>query len=298
MIYKPHHSTKAELKEYIRKGYRIAALFSRPDLTPRQGDLYFKQTFDPDTNQSYHHISQETADHIAQLLSYSPDQLATLPSGSNMGLSCGNPLSFANLQPNQNVLDLGCGGGIDSFLAGPQVAPQGKVIGIDMTPEMITKARNNKAKYFELQNLNNVEFRLAEFEHLPIPNQSIDVIISNGAISLSPSQSQAWSEIARVLKPKGHIAIADIALIDDLPTDTLHIAEDLVGSTTGAIPIKTYMNNMLAAGLKNITMAKHSIYVDSLHELKHERYDQLQALLPKGAKPSDVISTYHITATK
>ena len=142
-----------------------------------------------------------------------------------MGLSCGNPTAIASLKHGEVVLDLGAGGGFDSFIAGGKVGTFGHVIGVDMTPEMVAKARKNILSYHERTGLDNVEFRLGEIEHLPVADASVDVVISNCVINLSPNKPQIWREIARVLKPGGRVAVSDLALLKLLPSAVAEMIE-------------------------------------------------------------------------
>ncbi|GIW74755.1 MAG: hypothetical protein KatS3mg103_1277 [Phycisphaerales bacterium] len=154
-----------------------------------------------------------SATQVAQAVGYDAQQLDALPEGANLGLSCGNPTAIAGLRPGQVVLDLGSGAGMDCFLAGPRVGPTGRAIGVDMTPQMLARARANIAEYRARTGLDNVEFRLGEIEHLPVADASVDVVLSNCVINLSPDKPAVWREIVRVLKPGGTVAISDLALL-------------------------------------------------------------------------------------
>lgn len=181
---------------------------------------------------------------VAEAFGYTAEELASIPAEANMGLSCGNPTATANLRPGEVVADLGSGGGIDVFLAAKKVGPTGRAIGIDITPAMVERARAAAAK----QGLSNVEFHLATIETLPLPDASVDCVISNCVINLTPDKNAVLREIYRVLKPGGRVAVSDIALKKELPAD---LGADLlayVGCVAGAIPIEDYMTGLTAAG--------------------------------------------------
>lgn len=183
-------------------------------------------------------------------LGYTKDELARVPEGSNMGLGCGNPQTIAALKPGEVVLDLGSGGGFDCFLAARQVGDDGRVIGVDMTPEMIAKSRNN-ARQSELK---NVEFRLGEIEHLPVADNSVDVIISNCVINLSPAKEQVFREAYRVLRPGGRLAISDVVAISSLPE---HIKNDInahCGCVTGAATVTNIEQLLKQAGFASVSV--------------------------------------------
>jgi ubiquinone/menaquinone biosynthesis C-methylase UbiE len=185
---------------------------------------------------------------VAEAFGYSPEELASIPSGANMGLSCGNPTATANLRPGEVVVDLGCGGGLDVFLAASKVGPTGKAIGIDMTTEMLELARRNAAKGGNGRPIANVEFHQATIDKLPLPDASVDCVISNCVINLAPDKPAVFREIARVLRPGGRLAASDIALKKPLPSE---IGQDLmayVGCIAGAIPIEEYRRQLHEAG--------------------------------------------------
>lgn len=189
---------------------------------------------------------------VAEAFGYSAEELASIPAEANMGLSCGNPTAFASLRPGEIVVDLGCGGGLDVLLAAQKVGPAGKAIGIDMTPEMIELARKNAAHGNAGKPLTNVEFHLATIDKLPLPDASVDCVISNCVINLAPDKRAVFREIARVLKPGGRLAVSDIALKKPLPKE---VAEDVmayVGCIAGAILIVDYEAGLRESGFAHV----------------------------------------------
>lgn len=193
--------------------------------------------------------SQDSGIHaVAEAFGYSPEELASIPAAANMGLSCGNPLATAHLKPGEVVLDLGSGGGLDVFLAAKAVGPTGKAIGIDMTPDMLSLARTNAEK----GDYTNVEFLEGRIESLPLPNQSVDIIISNCVINLSNDKPSVFKEMYRVLKPGGRIAISDMATKKELPEELANSAAALVGCIAGAISINEFENGLKSSGFREV----------------------------------------------
>src|SRR5688572_8435136 len=173
---------------------------------------------------------------VAEAFGYSLDELSSIPAEANMGLSCGNPTATANIREGETVVDLGSGGGLDVFLAAKKVGPTGKAIGIDMTPQMIELAKRNAAK----AGVSNVEFHLASIDNLPLPNASVDIILSNCVINLAPDKNKVFREMARVLKPGGRVAVSDIALKRPLPREIEFDVMAYVGCIAGAISVEEY----------------------------------------------------------
>ena len=238
------------------------------------------------------------ADKLARELGYSVDELQSLPDGANMGLSCGNPAALAALKPGETVLDLGSGGGFDIFIAGRKVGATGRAIGVDMTPEMLARARRNTAPYRELTGMDNVEFRLGEIEHLPVADSSVDAIISNCVINLSPDKAQVWREIARVLKPGGRVAVSDMALLKPLPAAVLKMVEALIGCVAGAAVASDTERWVREAGLTDIVLRPKAEYVEAMTGFEDPLYQQIVAHLPAGAKPGDYIVSLEVQACK
>lgn len=242
--------------------------------------------------------SPQDADKLARELGYSKEELQALPEGANMGLSCGNPAALAALKPSEVVLDLGSGGGFDVFIAGRKVGASGRAIGVDMTPEMLTKARKNIAFYHEQTTLENVEFRLGEIEHLPVADNSVDAIISNCVINLSPDKPQVWREMARVLKPGGRVAVSDMALLKPLPAEVLKLVEALVGCVAGASLASDTERWAREAGLTDIVLKPKAEYVEAMTSFEDPLYKQIVAHLPAGAKPGDYVVSLEVLARK
>jgi len=197
---------------------------------------------------------------VAEAFGYSADELASIPAQANMGLSCGNPTAFASLQPGEVVVDLGCGGGLDVFLAAAKVGPVGKAIGIDMTPQMIALARKNALKGPDGKPYTNVEFHLATIDNIPLPDASVDVVISNCVINLAPDKPAVFREIARILKPTGRLAASDIALKKNLPAEIEKDVMAYVGCIGGAILIEDYRRGLLEAGFRAVDL--HDSHAD------------------------------------
>jgi arsenite methyltransferase len=235
---------------------------------------------------------------LAEYVGYSAQELAALPEGANMGLSCGNPTALASLKPGEVVLDLGSGGGFDVFIAGRKVGPKGRAIGVDMTPEMLAKARKNIAAYRKRSKLNNVEFRLGEIEHLPVADASVDVVISNCVINLSPDKAQVWREIARVLKPGGRVAVSDLALLRPLPEALTRMPELLVGCVAGAALVDDTARMIRAAGLTDAHLAPRPEYIRTLARLNDPFYQRIVPYLPAETTVADFVTSLSIEARK
>ncbi len=192
----------------------------------------------------------DLAQDISKKIGYSEEDVKNVPEGANLGLGCGNPVALASLKEGETVLDLGSGGGFDCFLAADKVGKKGRVIGIDMTPEMIDKARENaeKGKY------ENVEFRLGEIENLPAADNSVDIIISNCVINLAPDKKNVFKDAYRVLKPGGRLMISDIVLQKELPDSIKSSIEAYVGCVSGAVMKDEYIEAIKEAGFQEVRL--------------------------------------------
>src|SRR6202522_1163407 len=185
---------------------------------------------------------------VAEAFGYSAEELISIPAEANLGLSCGNPTATAHLRPGEVVVDLGSGGGLDVFLAAKMVGPEGRAIGIDMTPAMIERARANAVS----GGYTNVEFYQSTIDSIPLPDASVDCVISNCVLNLAPDKPAVFGEIARILKPGGRLAVSDIALKRELPEAIAHSMAAYVGCTAGAIRIDDYRAGLLAAGFEHV----------------------------------------------
>ncbi|MDI6794956.1 MAG: arsenite methyltransferase [bacterium] len=190
----------------------------------------------------------DLAEDISKKIGYTKEELEAVPDGANLGLGCGNPVALASLKEGETVLDLGSGAGFDCFLAADKVSKNGKVIGVDMTPEMIEKARGNAEKgCYE-----NVEFRLGEIENIPAADNSIDVVISNCVINLSPDKRRVFTEAFRILRPGGRLMVSDVVLLKELPHIIMDSIEAYIGCLSGAVMKDAYIDTIKSAGFREV----------------------------------------------
>ena len=193
---------------------------------------------------------------ISKRIGYTDEDLEAVPSGSNLGLGCGNPTALASIKAGETVLDLGSGAGFDCFLASNKVGPEGRVIGVDMTEEMVARARDNASK----GGYKNVEFRQGEIENLPVEDSTIDVIISNCVINLVPNKDKAFKEAFRVLKPGGRLMVSDIVLLKKLPDFVKDSIEAYVGCVAGAANKDRYLGAIKSAGFGDVTVIDETVF--------------------------------------
>lgn len=208
-------------------------------------------------------------------LGYSAEELAAVPEGANLGLGCGNPQAIAALAPGETVLDLGAGGGFDCFLAARQVGPSGRVIGVDMTPDMVMKARANAAKL----EAENVDFRLGEIERLPVADGSVDVILSNCVINLSPDKAAVFRESFRVLKPGGRLAISDVVALRPIPAALSRDVAAIAGCVAAAASPETIRTLLVSAGFRDVRI-----------DIKEESREFISGWLPEAGVENYVAS--------
>jgi len=239
-----------------------------------------------------------TAAQVALAVGYGAADLSTLPDGANMGLSCGNPTAPASLAPGETVLDLGSGGGLDCFIAGARVGATGRVIGVDMTAEMIGKARSGVSVYEKQSGFSNVEFRLGEIENLPVADASVDVVISNCVINLSPDKKRVWREITRVLRPGGRVAVSDLALLRPLPREVAEDLEALVGCIAGAQLIDEVRASAGEAGLVDIELIVKPQYVEAMVNSEDPLYKAVGEALPAGTRIGDYVASVNLAARR
>ncbi len=221
---------------------------------------------------------------ISTRLGYSEDDLAAVPKGADMGLGCGNPRAIASLREGEVVVDLGSGGGFDCFLAAPEVGPTGTVIGIDMTPDMISKARGNASK----GKFTTVEFRLGEIEHMPVADNTADVIISNCVINLSPDKSAVFREAFRILKPGGRLAISDVVATAELPEEMRNDKELFSGCMAGAMHIDQLKHVIAEAGFADVRIEPKDESREFIRDWAPERNvtDYVVSATIEGVKPA------------
>ncbi len=204
-----------------------------------------------------------SADNISTIIGYSKGEINSVPDGANMGLGCGNPVALASLKPGETVVDLGSGGGFDCFLAAKEVGENGQVIGVDMTADMVSKARKNA----EEAGTGNVEFRLGEIEHLPVADNSADMIMSNCVINLSPDKSSVYQDAFRVLKPGGRLSISDIVATAQLPEEVKSDLELVSACIGGAATIKDTQKMLKQAGFEEISIMPKKISQELIDEM-------------------------------
>ena len=200
--------------------------------------------------------STDLAQDISKKIGYTDEELKAVPDGANLGLGCGNPVALASLREGETVLDLGAGAGFDCFLAADRVGKKGRVIGVDMTPEMIERARENAKK----GNYGNVEFRLGEIENLPVADNSVDAIISNCVINLAPDKRNVFKDAFRALKPGGRLMISDVVLLKELPGFIKNSIEAYIGCLSGAIMRDEYIAAIEAAGFQEVKVVGETAF--------------------------------------
>ena len=226
--------------------------------------------------------SGSSAQFISGAVGYSREQMDAVPEGANLGLGCGNPVALASLRAGETVLDLGAGAGFDCFLAAREVGDTGRVIGVDMTPEMLAKARENAVK----GGYRNVEFRLGEIEHLPVADATVDIILSNCVINLSPEKPQVFAEAFRVLKPGGRLAVSDVVLLRPLPPALAQSAAAYLGCVAGASLREDYLEMLRRAGFGEVRIVGESPFY--IGDMAHD--PMVKAILEEARLSPDEIA--------
>jgi arsenite methyltransferase len=224
---------------------------------------------------------------VAEAFGYTAEELTSIPADANMGLSCGNPTATAHLRSGEVVVDLGSGGGLDVFLAAKMVGPKGRAIGIDMTPEMIERARDNA----QSAGYTNVEFHLATIDNLPLPDASVDCVISNCVVNLAPNKPQVFREIFRVLKPGGRLAVSDIALKADLPQEIASSLSAYVGCIAGAIRIDDYRTGLLGAGFEFVEVVDSGADLNAYAKVENQSGCCSPAMDPSPESPFPIATS-------
>lgn len=240
---------EAEIKKTVREGYAKVAKENCSccgSSSPSSSESAGSCTCGPSTDQ----------ESVSKAIGYSKEELEALPEGADLGLGCGNPTALASIEEGETVIDLGSGAGIDCFLAAKKVGKDGKVIGVDMTPEMLDRARTNAKN----GNVENVEFRLGEIDNLPVADNTADLIISNCVINLAPDKKRVFEEAFRVLKPGGRVMISDIVLLGELPEALKASKEAYVGCISGAILREDYLQTIKDAGFERVEIVSEATF--------------------------------------
>jgi arsenite methyltransferase len=239
----------------------------------------------------------DMAGSISKRIGYSDEEIKEVPEGANLGLGCGNPIALASLKPGEVVLDLGSGAGFDCFLASSRVGSKGKVIGVDMTPEMLDRARVNARK----GDYQNVEFRLGEIENLPLADRSVDVIISNCVINLSEDKKKVFQEAFRVLKPSGRLMVSDIVVLKKLPDYIKQSIAAYIGCLSGAIIKDEYLKDIEAAGFKDVKVVHEAFFPldDMAHDPTAKVLMENMDITPEQVKAiANSVSSIKVSAVK
>jgi SAM-dependent methyltransferase len=245
---------KEEIKKAVRERYARVAKQSSPYGALVSADMQSGTCCNASAGPCC--SGSASAQTISRAIGYSEEELGSVPEGANLGLGCGNPVALASLKKGETVLDLGSGAGFDCFLVANKVGKKGKVIGVDMTPEMLEKARENARK----GDYKNVEFRLGEIENLPVADSSVDVIISNCVINLSTDKTRVFQEGFRALKPGGRLMISDIVLLKELPDAIKDSVTAYVGCVSGAMLKEDYLKAVKAAGFREVKILQETAF--------------------------------------